>query len=109
MGVSPSSPATRRVETAPIPSERRIRSATAMTRSRGWTFLFTVYTPAMYTLYITGAAVLLAAPLSGTWKVSLHEQDGVELEFRMTIEQPGGDRARWEAWSRPDAAREIVG
>jgi len=63
----------------------------------------------MSTLYTTLAAVLLAAPLSGTWKVSLHEKDGVELEFRMTIEQPGADGARWEAWSRPDAAREIVG
>src|SRR6185436_18500446 len=106
MGVRPSSPATRRVVTAAIPSLRRIRSATAITRSRGCSFLFTVYTPAMSTVYTTLAAVLLAAPLSGTWRVSLHEQDGVELDFRMTFEQREGT---WEARSRPGAAREIVG
>src|SRR6185503_20524943 len=66
----------------------------------------TVYTPAMSTLYTTLAAVLLAAPLSGTWRVSLHEQDGVELDFRMTFEQREGT---WEAYSRSGAVREIVG
>jgi len=60
----------------------------------------------MSTLYTTLAAVLLAAPLSGTWRVSLHETDGVEIDFRMTFEQRDGT---WEALSRPGAAREIVG
>lgn len=61
----------------------------------------------MSTLYTTVAAVLLAAPLSGTWRVSLHEKDGVELDFRMTFEQT--ENGQWEACSRPGAAREIVG
>jgi carboxyl-terminal processing protease len=61
----------------------------------------------MSTLYTTVAAVLLAAPLSGAWRVSLHERDGVEIDFRMTVEQT--ESGRWEAWSRAGAAREIVG
>ncbi len=60
----------------------------------------------MSTLYTTVAALLLAAPLSGTWRVSLHESDGVELDFRMTVEERNG---RWEAYSRPGAAREVAG
>ena len=57
----------------------------------------------MSTLYTTGAAILLAAaPLSGTWRVSLHENDGVEIDFRRTVTQ-GSDGGRWEAFSRPGA------
>ena len=74
--------------------------------SLGLAPLFTVYTPAMSTLYTTVAAVLLAAPLSGTWRVSLHEKDGVELDFRMTFEQM--EDGHWEAYSRPGAARGLT-
>lgn len=63
----------------------------------------------MSTLYTTAAAVLLAAaPLTGTWRVSLHENDGVEIDFRMTVTQ-SADGGRWEAFSRQGAAGEIVG
>src|SRR5262245_5903903 len=99
MGVSPSSPASRRVVMAAIPSPRRMRSATAITRSLGLPRCLRCILPAMSTLYTTVAAVLLAAPLSGTWRVSLHEEDGVELDFRMTVEQKGS--GAWEGYSRP--------
>jgi tetratricopeptide (TPR) repeat protein len=49
------------------------------------------------------------AQLSGTWRVSLHETDGVEIDFRMTFAVNGTQRLRWEAYTRPGAAREMVG
>lgn len=50
-----------------------------------------------------------AAQLSGTWRVSLHETDGVEIDFRMTLAVNGKQPLRWEAYTRPGAAREMVG
>lgn len=51
-----------------------------------------------------------ASPLAGTWRVSLHEMDGVELDIRLTFAVTGrGEPVRWEAWSREGAAREMVG
>jgi ribosomal protein L29 len=41
--------------------------------------------------------------------VSLHETDGVELDFRMTFAVNGTQPLRWEAYTRPGAAREMVG
>lgn len=49
------------------------------------------------------------AQLSGTWRVSLHETDGVEIDFRMTFAVNGTQPLRWEAYTRPGAAREMVG
>lgn len=63
----------------------------------------------------TGATKLRQSPesddaqLSGTWRVSLHETDGVELDFRMTFAVNGTQPLRWEAYTRPGAAREMVG
>jgi len=50
-----------------------------------------------------------AAQLNGTWRVSLHETDGVELVFRMTFAVTGKEPLRWEAYTRQGAAREMVG
>jgi Peptidase family S41 len=50
-----------------------------------------------------------AAQLNGTWKVTLHETDGVELVFRMTFAVTGKEPLRWEAYTRQGAAREMVG
>jgi hypothetical protein len=48
--------------------------------------------------------------LAGRWKVALHDADGVQLDFRMTFSVSGNDEPlRWEAYSRPGAARELVG
>gem|GEM_PF-395133 len=63
----------------------------------------------MYTLL---QAPVLASPSpvpTGAWKVSLHENDGVELEFRMTFSAPGADPTQWEAYSKEGAARELIG
>ncbi|HKE55163.1 MAG TPA: S41 family peptidase [Pyrinomonadaceae bacterium] len=49
-----------------------------------------------------------ATKLSGTWDVSLHETDGVEIEFRMTFKVANAAPLRWEAYSRAGAAREMV-
>ncbi len=50
-----------------------------------------------------------AAQLAGTWRVSLHEADGVEIAFRMTFVVNAAEPLRWEAYSRQGAARELVG
>lgn len=47
--------------------------------------------------------------LSGTWRVSLHETDGVEIDFRMTFAVNGTEPLRWEAYTRSGAARDMVG
>src|SRR5215471_2511828 len=48
------------------------------------------------------------AQLSGTWRVSLHETDGVEIDFRMTFAVTSTQPLRWEAFTRSGAAREMV-
>src|SRR6185436_8882382 len=123
MAVTPTSAATFRVVMASAPRDRSRFSAAASTLVRS-VFVFTVYTLAMSTLYATTAAGVVAllcslaalpspqrdpAGLAGVWKVSLHEQDGTDLDFRMTIETSGRQPVTWEAYSRPGAAREIVG
>ena len=56
------------------------------------------------------AAAAPGATLAGTWRVSVHDTDGVELDFRMTFAVRGRDQPlRWEAYSRQGAVREIVG
>jgi tetratricopeptide (TPR) repeat protein len=50
-----------------------------------------------------------SAQLSGAWRVSLHETDGVEIDFRITFAVNGMEPLRWEAYSRQGAAREMVG
>jgi hypothetical protein len=49
------------------------------------------------------------AQLGGTWRVSLHDTDGVEIDFRMTFAVSGTQPLRWEAFTRQGAAREMVG
>ncbi len=72
----------------------------------------------MYTLPVSLAslAFLVAAlaqppaaappPFVGRWVFTITQADGVELAVRMTVESRAG--GRWEAYSRPGAAREMV-
>jgi len=64
-------------------------------------------------IFTTGVSNMGASPdleqLSGAWRVTLRETDGVELVFRMTFVVTNKQPVRWEAYSRAGAAREFVG
>lgn len=49
-----------------------------------------------------------ASSIAGVWRVTLHDADGVELDFRMTFVASSTTPVKWEAYSRPGAAREMV-
>jgi len=49
-------------------------------------------------------------PLAGRWLMTLREPEGVELLVRMTLEtRDRNGQLTWEGYSRPGAAREMVG
>ncbi len=49
------------------------------------------------------------SPIAGTWRVTLHDTDDVDLDFRMTFVVLSTTPVKWEAYSRAGAAREMVG
>jgi hypothetical protein len=54
------------------------------------------------------AQALRTPPIAGTWKVTLHDADDVDLDFRMTFVVSSPTPVKWEAYSRAGAAREMV-
>lgn len=62
---------------------------------------------AMYAPALAAHDSTVRTSLAGRWQLTLTEPDGTELVVRMSIESR--DDRRWEAYSRPGVANEIVG